>query len=79
MVLPFPGLAIVTTVLGNVSKVYLNTCEIDVIIRATTVMVVLRVSFVYFRAFYLYYITFNIPFVTVIEKYSTFITVSVVH
>lgn len=48
MVPPFPGLAIVTAILGNVSKVYLNTCEIDVIIRATAVTVVLRVSFVYF-------------------------------
>lgn len=79
MVPPFPGLAIVTAILGNVSKVYLNTCEIDVIIRATAVTVVLRVSFVYFRAFYLYYISFNIPFVTIVEKYCTFITVSVVH
>lgn len=73
MVPPFPGLAIMTAVLGIVS----DMCEIDVIIRAATVTVVLRVSFVYFRA--LYYITFNIPFVTVIEKYCTFTTVSVVH
>lgn len=57
-----PGLAIVTAVFGKVNKVYLNTSEIDVT-RISTITIVLRVSFVYFRAFYLYYITFNTTFV----------------
>lgn len=56
----FPVLAIVITPL-EVNKVYLNTSEMDVILGISTPVIFLKMSSVYFSAFYLYYITFSTP------------------
>ena len=76
----FPVLAIVITPL-EVNKVYLNTSEMDVILeqyRISTPMIFLKMSSVFFSAFYLYCITFNTPPVLPYLR-NAFVTVNLGH